>query len=574
MESINQCNKYFSSIGGNLASIILDNYNETQQSLASQVRISSSNPGSFFLSPTDECEIESVINNFKSDSAPGLDGLNNRLIKEIKQFIIAPLTVICNLTFTTGVFPECWKIASVVPIHKAGRKDVFGNYRPISLLSSFSKILEKVMNKRLMLFLENNALLSSKQFGFRRGRSTEDAVSLLVDRVVSYLDKGLPCIGVFLDLAKAFDTVSLPILLRKLELFGIRGKALEWFSSYLCRRRQCVRVGSLVSDMENINFGVPQGSILGPTLFVLYINDLLLYDLPNTDVICYADDTALIFHDNSWDSVFRRAEQGLQEVHGWLKNNLLTLNVSKTRYLCFHKTAASAPQRDSTIKIHSCITSSVSSCSCSSILRATHLKYLGVIIDERLVFDQHIAATAARVRKLIYSMKLLRDIADVDVLKGIYSALCLPVLTYCLSVWGGAGSSRMIHLERAQRALLKVMFRRPFRYATHLLYNMAQVLTVRQLFIKRATLLVHKSILTSTNRSELLARRVYRIKPAITRTVFANRFSAFLHPYIYNKVSIPCNLKNLNLYEAKRKVHNWLLALTYDKTEDILKIIK
>ncbi|KAI5640191.1 reverse transcriptase (RNA-dependent DNA polymerase) domain-containing protein [Phthorimaea operculella] len=208
---------------------------------------------------------------------------------------------------TVGIFPECWKHAAVVPIHKGGSKDDPSHYRPISLLPVFSKILKKIVNSRLVDYLEKFNILNPQQFGFRRKKSTEDAVKHLLIRVANALDSGRACVGVFLDLAKAFDTVSPVILLRKLEAYGIRGIANDWFASYLTDRKQTIVIDNYQSEQRTVEYGVPQGSILGPTLFNIYINDLpnLFSSNEDIDTVCYADDTAILFVADNWREAYR-----------------------------------------------------------------------------------------------------------------------------------------------------------------------------------------------------------------------------------------------------------------------------
>ncbi|KAG6439029.1 hypothetical protein O3G_MSEX000423 [Manduca sexta] len=216
IKSLDYCNNYFSSVGKQLANNILSTSNETQDSLARKVAIDNTPLQSLFLDPTDEEEIKSLIVSLKPSSAPGLDGMSNRLLYSIQNHIIMPLTFICNLSLSQGIFPSAWKMAAVTPIHKSGDKSEPSNYRPISLLGPFSKILEKLMHKRLIKFLDEHNILSERQFGFRVNKSTENAVDLTTKIIVEQLDKKQACIGVFLDLSKAFDTVCIPILLRKL----------------------------------------------------------------------------------------------------------------------------------------------------------------------------------------------------------------------------------------------------------------------------------------------------------------------------------------------------------------------
>lgn len=225
---------------------------------------------SFVLLNTDEKEVERIIMGLKNDSATGWDGISSKTLKEFRHILVPPLTFIFQKCLSEGIFPSCLKKAIVVPIYKSGNKEQVSNYRPISILPSVSKVLEKIINNRLVQYLESQGFLSKNQFGFRSKLSTANAVHELTDYIVQELDMGKQTIGIFLDLAKAFDTVSVPILLNKLELLGIRGTQLKLFADYLDGRSQCTRIDNFVSfDLKNASFGVPQhnGS---HTIFNLY----------------------------------------------------------------------------------------------------------------------------------------------------------------------------------------------------------------------------------------------------------------------------------------------------------------
>lgn len=574
---IDLCNDHFCTAGQRLASRILTETNETEYSLARKVCITNTPSESFFLSPTSYEEVEKLVMKLENGKSPGIDGLTNTLIKHVKAEIIIPLTHIYNLSLSSGIFPDVWKVASVSPVHKSGPKDNIENYRPISLLSAFSKILEKIVNKRLTDFLESRNLTSSRQFGFRKGRSTEDAVSLLTSVVASKLDNKQRCVAVFLDLARAFDTVSVPILLEKLNRLGFRGIASDWFKSYLQERRQCVRIGSVFSSTQSINFGLPQGSILGPTLFNIYINDIHSMPIENAEVICYADDTAIVFHGPSWENALDYAERGMSRIYSWLQRNLLTLNAKKTVFLCFHITAASAPPSALTLKLHksSCSGYDNTLCGCESLYRSNVIKYLGVFLDENLNFKTHAIALSSRVRKVIGIMKNLRDVASSDILISVYHTLCQSLLTYCNSCWGSAAKTNVILVERAQRSVLKVMMRRPLRYPTIWVYKDSGVLNVRQLFIKKLALSVHKSIAASEDKhvDNTLARRRPKLVPyPYTNTCFARRFGDYLRAHVYNTVDKMYDLRGKSMYEVRRILRIGLGSMSYEETENLLEI--
>lgn len=575
--SLDACNKHFATVGEKLANEILARSNETQQSLAEKVSTKGSLGHSFFIAPTDREEVLQLIKNLSSNSSPGLDNLDNRILKAVGEWIADPLAIIFNLSIELGIFPMTWKVAAVTPIHKGGPRNDPSNYRPISLLGNISKLLERIINKRLMHFLETNHLINDRQFGFRRGRSTENAVTLLTNTVSSHLDKGQKCIGVFLDLAKAFDSISIPILTKKLELYGIRGNCLKWFADYLTNRQQCVRISGQESSLRTVRFGVPQGSILGPTLFMLYINDISLLNILNADILCYADDTAIVFWDESWPGVCRRAEDGMALVSRWLDTNLLSLNTSKTKFLCFHKTAASAPTALEALRIPSatCQTQRHSiPCICKRIERKGSLKYLGVVLDDRLTFRDHVVEVSNRVRKLFHVMRNLRDAVDGRILKMVYLALCQPLINYCILAWGGASSEALIPLERAQRGVLKVALNKPMRYPTTALYNEAGVLSVRRLYLVRVIVSVHKSVVNSKEYEQMLRKRVFKIPHPQQTTSFAHRFEAFLFPHVYNKLVNICNFKYCTTREAKALVSRTLLTWTYEESENLIKVPK
>ncbi|CAH2237403.1 jg11259 [Pararge aegeria aegeria] len=317
----------------NLAFDILKSSNENEDSLPANLNLAKTPRDSFYMQPTDEAEIESLILQLDNKKAPGIDNIDNELVKQIKKEILKPLADIFNLSISTGTFPEIWKTALICPIHKSGPKDTPENYRPISLLGVIPKLLEKVVNKRLVMYLESRNIISEHQFGFRRNKSAEDATLLLSTSVASLLDNNKHCIGVFLDLARAFDTVSIKLLIKKLEQSGIRGIPLQWFTTYLNDRKQCLKINNCSSQPQITNFGVPQGSILGPTLFILYINDIHELLLENATIICYADDTSLFFHGSTWEETYNFAQLfGISKVKDWLQSN--------------HKTASSAPKNN------------------------------------------------------------------------------------------------------------------------------------------------------------------------------------------------------------------------------------
>ncbi len=247
---------------------------------------------SLFLIPTHRNEVLSIIKKMKSKTSTGYDGISNNLLKAIGNEISTPLAYIFNKSLKEGVFPESMKTAKVPPVYKSKDKKLFVNYRPVSLLPVISKVLEKIVHKRLYSFLTKKLLLYDSQFGFRNNHSTIDAILEFVGKVIKGFERGEYTLAVFLDLSKAFDSLEHSTLLEKLYNFGIRGIAHDWFKSYLQNRKMYVKYNNNSSETQEVNFGVPQGSVLGPLLYIMLTNDLAMC-LKKCRSVLYADDTTV-----------------------------------------------------------------------------------------------------------------------------------------------------------------------------------------------------------------------------------------------------------------------------------------
>lgn len=337
-------------------------------------------------------------------------------------------------------------------------------------------------------------------------------------------------------------------------------------------RTQSCKIDSTVSsNLQCSAYGVPQGSILGPTLFIIYINDLCNLQLRNAAIVTYADDTAIVFHGKTWQGVQKNIQDGLSSVVHWFKNNLLTLNLKKSKYVTFSIRSNGQPQTGTfTVTAHSCVDPIC--CSCPSLEQVHEIKYLGVILDKHLNWISHIKSLSGRVRKLIFIFKQLRHIADEALLKMVYFAFAQSILTYCIYAWGGASKTHMIHAERSQRALLKVSYFKPFRYPTSKLYTDTKVLTVRGLYIRSVILKQHTQIaydpvfFCSTRRNDKVCRITHK------RTSFAQNFHTFLGPFLYNKINKIINLYQNTFHSCKRITVNYIESLNYDEIEGLLNV--
>ena len=291
------------------------------------------NPHSIFLAPTTPEEIAKVISSFSTSKSSGPNSIPVRVLKLLKLDISEPISTLINRSFSAGVFPSALKVSKVIPVFKnKGSPLEVSNYRPISLLSNIEKIYEKVMYTRLMDFLNRFKQIYSRQFGFRKAHSTVNTLINIVERIRGSLDKGEFACGVFVDLQKAFDTVDHEILLAKLNHYGVRGIANTWFKSYLSDRSQFVCLSNHKSKIKAVKHGVPQGSVLGPLLFLLYINDLH-HSIKSSETYHFADDTHLLNFAKSVWSLCGKINSDLRVLVSWLNANKISLNADKTQGL-------------------------------------------------------------------------------------------------------------------------------------------------------------------------------------------------------------------------------------------------
>ena len=312
-------NDFFTTIGPSLDKKIPRSNKKPIDYLGPQI------VNSIYLMPVSSDEIYKIVRSLK-DSAAGYDGISATLIKNSLSSINEILCHLCNISLQEGVFPDKLKIANVIPLYKSEDPELFNNYRPVSILCTISKIFEKVMYSRLINFLNSFKFFVKSQFGFRKDHSTYMPLLILVDEIINALDSGEIAVGVFLDFSKAFDTVNHKVLLSKLHHYGIRDKAYSWLKSYLSNRSQFVSYNGHKSSEKNITCGVPQGSILGPLLFLIYINDLSNI-CKFTSPFLFADDTNLLHHSKDINILQNEINHDLHQISEWLKVNRLSLNI-------------------------------------------------------------------------------------------------------------------------------------------------------------------------------------------------------------------------------------------------------
>ncbi len=411
--------KFFSSIGATFASKIGPSNKHFSEYMPDPC------DASVYLFPTSKFEVNKTVGQLKSKKSSGYDGISNILLKSIIHEINIPLTSIFNKSFKEGVFPDKMKIAEVVPLYKQkGQKDIMNNYRPVSLLPVISKILEKLVQKRINSFVRKKMLLFDSQFGFRCNHSTTDAILEFIGKVIKGFDKGDKTLAVFLDLSKAFDTLPHETLLQKLQNFGIRGKALQWFQSYLSDRKMYVKFNGNRSEMvPSGDYGVPQGSVLGPLCFILATNDLSA-TLKKCKCILFADDTTVYTTSKNIRQLKESMTHDLRVLVDWFKANKLTLNLDKTSFVLFQPKG---------ITLDEDISLSVDNVSIS---RERTVKFLGLYLDEYLKFDSHIKHVCSKLAKNLFMLRNVMHVVPKWALRTLYYSYIHSNFMYGLSIWG------------------------------------------------------------------------------------------------------------------------------------------
>ena len=534
---VDKMNNYFVNVADNLAKKIP----RTNQSHNDYLK--NPNTHSMYLTEIASDEIHKIIQDMGINKSGDIYGNNPNLIKHGGPVLIAILTLLFNKSIDQGIFPNALKLSKIVPIHKGDSIFEVSNYRPISLLPIFSKILEKLMYSRVIDFITKYNILYSNQYGFQKCMSTEYAINSLLHNIVESMNQDKTGFCILLDFAKAFDTVNHQILLDKLHYYGIRGYALKWFQSYLNDRQQCTEIGNTQSNLEYIKCGVPQGSILGPLLFLLYINDIVL----SSDIFkftLFADDTSLFYSHKNVEEAVETMTQELANISEWLAANKLSLNVGKSKLLVFNN------KKKIEVKL---------TLNGEPLKEVDHAKYLGILIDNKLNWVPQINAVNLKVSKGLGLLSKIRHYVPSDTTRSLYFSFVNAHTDYNLLNWGMAAPSSLNSIHSKINKALRIMTFNNRDCPSVPLYKELKILTLEKSFeLKNAKHMwkFHNGYLPHSLVSNFKVNSRNQITKSYSRLESLKRFSLFTAPLIWDNLPNPTKDKQtLKAFSESAKIH-------------------
>lgn len=513
----NDLNNYYCSIADKLTENIIP----LNDPLSYMMEIN--NNQVLHLYNTNIVELKGIIKDIKNKNSSGIDEISIKIFENLPEPALDVLVCLINKSFQSGVFPSFLKTSLVIPLYKGGDAENPSNYRPISLIPTLAKIIEKLIKKRVMEFLLSVNLLSDYQFGFQQNKSTNDAMFSFLNTVYTKLNEEEIAAAIFCDLSKAFDCVQHGILLQKLERYGFRGSTLEWFKSYLSGRKQIVKIPNK-SDELNINCGVPQGSVLGPILFLLYINDLTTINITGKFTL-FADDTTILWHCKEKNILEENICNDIKKIKVWCDSNLLSFNIGKTNIITFKCNLPDIPLGKHVLENKTCS------------------KFLGLNIDCKLKFKEHITSLSSKLASGCYALRVVSNELGYSAAKAVYFSLIESHLSYGIAFWGVCSKLLMQQIFVLQKRAIRYLSKARARDSCKELFVTNRILTVISIFILNTVVLVHKYKNNVYATSTHSTRQVGNVILPTPRTTFVRDSVVYNGPKMYNH--LPSHIRNI-----------------------------
>ena len=477
-------NKYFSEIGKQTS----QNVPKSKKKFSEYLK--TPNINSIFLEPINSSHVLEIVQKLKPKTSFGHDEIPTKIIKETIVHILEPLTHILNRSLDTGIIPSELKIAKVIPIYKASNNNLLKNYRPISLLPAFSKLFEKVMFIKIMSFLSSQNILYKHQYGFRPKHQTIHPIIHLLNQCAEVSNKQRKqfTLSIFCDLSKAFDVINHDILIYKLEYYGIRGLAKNWILNYLSNRKQYVQYDNHISDSCSINCGVPQGSILGPLLYLIYVNDISAST--EGKLLSFADDTSLFLSAEDINTLFQIANFEINNLYDWFCANKLSLNAKKTKYIVIRPPYLKCDLVNLYIKINGVCLDQI-----GKHTNEHSIKFLGVHIDEHLSWKNHLNHINNKISRSLFMLKQVKYLLPTETLKTLYFAMIHPHLVYGILAWGNANKTELNRTILLQKRAIRLINRASYNSHTEPLFKISNILKLNDLYKYEVILFMHSYVM-------------------------------------------------------------------------------
>lgn len=510
-------------------------------------------PQTLFVRYIDEYTVKNEIKKLNNKKSAGLDEITTKLLKLISDIISAPLVYLINKSLESGIFPDILKVACVIPLYKKDDQCNIENYRQISLLSVFSKLIERLIHNMIVEFLNLHNIITPCQHGFISTKSIETASYHLLNSIYNDLDEGKYVMSLMFDLSRAFDTVNIEFLVTKLYNMGIRGNLLQWIKSYMSNRKLLVKYADTMSDVKDVQMGVPQGSVLGPLLFTIYVNDLPTF-ITKGRVTMFADDTTITVSAQDPEELSKNITHVYNELDTWCQRNQLILNEKKTVFINFHIRRELAPEflTENNIDV------------------SQSAKFLGTWLDSKLSWNVHVDFVCKKLNSAYFAIFQMKTVLDVKGLLNIYYALAYSHLAMNIVTWGvGRNVSRVLI---SQKRIIRLIFSLQPLDSCRDIFRENKIMTVIGIFILKCVCFVHKNIRCF---SRLGDTHSYKTRYNNDLTVPLHTTNFYKQSPNYNFITLfnklPSHLKNVTHFNKfKNASKNYLLEKSFYSLQEFL----